>query len=189
MLIGFVLLEMKREGPPVQFYRTDFGAQAECRLQDQKAFAAARTLDFEGHFVRGAVKSGLDCDIACSKTMRCERRPIGRQRGPERDGSGKPIRFEAQQSAQNWAYHHGSGPDLVRRTRRKALVVAARKDLGNVAGRTIERQKRVCAKRLQPRMRLMVSIFADRRPPAEERPHRTKVVATGTIQRRMVGDD
>src|SRR5258708_32738875 len=96
------------------------------------------------------------------------------------------VTFESKESAQHRADYHCRGPNLVRRTGRKWLVIIAGQYFRHMARGSIEREQRVGAQIVVSRLRPVIPVFRDRRPSREQRPHRAVVISSSAIFRRVV---
>src|SRR6266404_1831754 len=99
------------------------------------------------------------------------------------------IRREPEHAAEQRAYDHRGGPDLVRRTCRERLIVVAGENFRDVAERAVQREERVGAKVFIRWLWAMIAIFADAGPAGEQRPDGAVMISAAAEFRRAAGDD
>jgi len=124
---------------------------------------AVRPASREDSF-RGARKVQLQFIFANTHIVNAERIPVGGQMRSKGNSSRLGIGCKAKHAAEQRANHHGRGPDLVRRTSGKRLVVIAGENFGHMAERAIQRKQNVGSKIVVGRLRTMVAILADAGP-------------------------
>src|SRR5262249_8730439 len=102
---------------------SDLCTQAEGWRELDPTIAVSGALDLEHDRVQGFPVIDIQCDIADANFVQGERRPVRRHVRFERDLMLFRIDLQAEQTAHDGADYHRGGPDLVRRTGGKRLVI------------------------------------------------------------------
>src|ERR1700730_13904927 len=133
MLIAGGVGNMERQTAAVQFDRSHAGSQAERWVEVERATRAG-ALYFERQESRRSLVAQRYRGRAHAQVVQRERSPIWGNMRSQRHRMALSIAPKAEHPAQNWADHHGRGPDLVRRASRERLVGVAGEHIGGVTG-------------------------------------------------------
>src|ERR1700682_84243 len=118
MLVFLIRVQTEGKWLAVQLDSTDRGAQANCGAKFDGAFCGPRNSSrFQGDPFRGSCVAELNLVVADAQIVDAERIPIRRQVRSKGYGRSLRVGCETKHAAQQRAYDHGGGPNLVRRTR------------------------------------------------------------------------
>src|SRR5229473_2049302 len=186
VLVLSARLNAKRNRLEVQVDLLHFGPQAYCGTKFDRAFFASRgstglQYDTAGRFRVGDLFFFLivqpQCSVAEAKVLDAELRPVRGRMWREGKRARCRIGGKPEHAAEQRAYDHGGGPDLMRRAGGERLVIVAGENFGDVAERAIESEERIGSEIRIGRLRAMIAILADAGPTGEERPNRAVVIA------------
>src|SRR5712692_10105917 len=121
--------------------------------------------------------------------MNAESSPVCGRMRRERQRASASVGGEPKHAAEQRTYHHGGGPDLVRRTRGERLVVSAGEDFGDVAQRAVQREERIGSEIRVGWLRAVIAILSDAGPAGEQRPDGAVVITAAAEFWRVIGDD
>src|ERR1700722_5063442 len=143
MLVFIIGLNLKRQRRSIHLNRENFRAQTECRRKLYPAIAGALACGLNGDAVPHLAILEIHTRLAHAHIANSKCRPV---RGNVRYESYLMmfrVSLQSKHTAQHRTHDHCRGPNLMRRTRRKSLIIVSRKKLRKVAKRFIEAVKKI----------------------------------------------
>src|SRR4029077_4363384 len=138
-------------------------------------------LDIEDHAAGSLVILKVDADFPDAHVANRKRRPVRWYVRREGDLTFLCVGLETQHAAQDGTDNHGCGPDLMRRTGRKGLVVVAGQNFGEMAERAVAAEQSIGAQIGVCGERAVVAVFTHGSPSGKQGPDRTKMIAGPVI--------